>query len=79
MKSLVLMSVAARIGLFLPISGKMLGHTQAATTQRYAHLAADPIKEAVDRVGAAIAAVMHGEGHGRARAMLPADTTSRSC
>jgi site-specific recombinase XerD len=31
--------------------GKMLGHNHAATTQRYAHLVADPVKEAVDRIG----------------------------
>src|SRR5207253_9979245 len=32
-------SVAASSGMGLPIIGKMLGHTQAATTHRYAHLA----------------------------------------
>jgi integrase len=37
-------SVAASSGLGLPIIGKMLGHTQAATTARYAHLASDPVK-----------------------------------
>ena len=31
-------SVAASGGLSLPMIGKLLGHTQAATTQRYAHL-----------------------------------------
>ncbi len=51
-------SVGATIGLSLPMIGKMLGHSHAATTQRYAHLAADPVKEAVDRVGARIAAAM---------------------
>ena len=34
-------SVAASSGLGLPIIGKLLGHTQAVTTMRYAHLAAD--------------------------------------
>ena len=28
--------------------GKLLGHTQVQTTARYAHLAADPIKQAVE-------------------------------
>src|SRR5262249_12674977 len=37
-------SIAASGGMGLPIIGKMLGHTQQATTQRYAHLAADPVK-----------------------------------
>jgi integrase len=35
-------SVAAASGLSLPMIGKLLGHTQPVTTQRYAHLAADP-------------------------------------
>ncbi|MFQ5528202.1 MAG: site-specific integrase, partial [Thermoanaerobaculia bacterium] len=33
-------SVGAGAGLSLPIIGKLLGHTQAATIQRYAHLGA---------------------------------------
>ncbi len=44
-------SVGAGLGVSLPIIGKMLGHTQAATTQRYAHLAADPVKAATDKIG----------------------------
>jgi hypothetical protein len=42
----------------LPIIGKMLGHTQAATTARYAHLAADPVKAAAATVAGKIAAAM---------------------
>ena len=42
--------------LGLPIIGKLLGHTQASTTQRYAHLDADPLKRAVDTIGATIEA-----------------------
>ena len=38
-------------GLSLPIIGKLLGHTQAQTTLRYAHLADDPLREATERVG----------------------------
>jgi hypothetical protein len=37
--------------------GKMLGHSKAATTARYAHLADDPVK-ASDAVGRHIAAAM---------------------
>jgi len=33
-------------GLSLSVVGKLLGHTQAATTQRYAHLADNPLREA---------------------------------
>jgi integrase len=51
-------SVAASSGMGLPIIGKMLGHTQAATTHRYAHLASDPVKAAAATVAAKIAAAM---------------------
>ena len=51
-------SVAASSGMGLPIIGKMLGHTQAATTQRYAHLASDPVKAAAAMVAARIADAM---------------------
>src|SRR5438874_1845935 len=53
-------SVAASSGMGLPIIGKMLGHTQAATTNRYAHLASDPVKAAAAAVAAKIAAAMSG-------------------
>jgi hypothetical protein len=32
--------------------GALLGHTQAQTTHRYSHLLDDPLKAAVERVGA---------------------------
>jgi integrase len=54
-------SVAAGSGMGLPIIGKMLGHTQAQTTQRYAHLAADPVKAAAASVAGTIAAAMSGK------------------
>ena len=38
-------SYGAGAGLGLPIIGKLLGHTQASTTQRYAHLDADPLRD----------------------------------
>jgi len=44
----------------LPIIGKMLGHTQAQTTQRYAHLASDPVKAAAATVAARIEQAMAG-------------------
>jgi integrase len=53
-----LASVGAGAGLSLPIIGGLLGHTQAQTTKRYAHLAADPLKAAAELVGARIAAAM---------------------
>ena len=40
-------SAAASSGKSLPIIGKILGHTQAATTSRYAHLSDNPVAVAV--------------------------------
>jgi integrase len=51
-------SVGVGAGLGLPFVGKLLGHTQAATTQRYAHLDADPVRRAADAIGATIAAAL---------------------
>ena len=48
-------SILVSSGLSLPIIGRMLGHTQPATTQRYAHLADDPLREAANIAGRAIA------------------------
>jgi integrase len=53
-------SVAASGGQSLVVIGKMLGHSKAATTARYAHLADDPVKAASDAVGRHIAAAMDG-------------------
>jgi predicted peroxiredoxin len=39
----------------------LLGHKHAATTARYAHLSADPLRAANDLVGARIAAAMNWE------------------
>jgi integrase len=38
-------------GMTLPMIGKLLGHTQAKTTQRYAHLFDDPLRAGVSAVG----------------------------
>jgi integrase len=56
-------SFGAGGGLGLPIIGKLLGHTQASTTQRYAHLDADPLRRASETIGGRIAAVLDGK-HG---------------
>jgi integrase len=52
-------SMAVAGGLSLPVIGALLGHTQASTTQRYAHLAADPLKQAANLTGARITAAMN--------------------
>lgn len=55
-------SVAVGLGEGLRMIGKLLGHTQTQTTARYAHLAADPVKAATERVGAALAGMLGGGG-----------------
>ena len=41
-------------GLSLSIVGKLLGHTQASTTQRYAHLADEPLRQAAELLGSKV-------------------------
>lgn len=48
-------STAVAAGQGLPMIGKLLGHTQVQTTARYAHLAADPVKDAAERVASNLA------------------------
>jgi integrase len=51
-------SIGVGAGMGLPIVGKLLGHCQAATTHRYAHLDADPLRRAVNSIGDSISAAM---------------------
>jgi integrase len=51
-------SIGAGAGLGLPIIGKLLGHTQAATTARYAHLDNDPLRKASNHIANEIAVAM---------------------
>jgi integrase len=51
-------SVAVAGGDSLPVIGALLGHTQPATTARYAHLSDDPLRAAAERTAATIAAAM---------------------
>lgn len=51
-------SVGAGSGLGLPIIGKLLGHANSATTERYAHLAADPLRRATNAISEQIAKAM---------------------
>lgn len=51
-------SVAVANGMSLPLIGGLLGHTQAQTTQRYAHLSQDPQLAANDVIGGKIADAM---------------------
>lgn len=58
-------SVGAGEGLGLPIVGKLLGHSQPATTDRYAHVDASPARRAANAIGERIAAAMAGRADGR--------------
>jgi integrase len=54
-------SVAVGGGMSLPMIGKLLGHTQTATTERYAHLADDPLKQANDAIGLRLQGLMQSK------------------
>jgi integrase len=45
-------SILASSGHGLKIIGELLGHTQPSTTDRYAHLFDDPLRQAAERAGA---------------------------
>ncbi len=53
-------SFGAGGGLGLPIIGRLLGHAQAATTARYAHLDNDPLRRASESIAGRIAAALDG-------------------
>jgi integrase len=57
-------SVGAGGGMGLPIVGKLLGHSQTSTTAKYAHLDADPLRRASERIGTIIAASLDGNPSG---------------
>ena len=54
-------SSAVSSGQSLYIVGKLLGHSQTQTTQRYAHLAPDPVRQAADDVSADLAIKLKGQ------------------
>jgi len=50
-------SIGVDEGLSLPVVGKLLGHSQASTTQRYSHIS-DPLRAAAESIGARLTAAM---------------------
>lgn len=54
-------SYGAAGGLGLPIIGGLLGHADAKTTQRYAHLGSDPLRRASDAISSQISAALRLE------------------
>ncbi len=57
-------SIAVSGGDSLYLVGKVLGHRQARTTERYAHLKDDPLRAVADRTAGTIAAMLEGESEG---------------
>ena len=57
-------SIGAGASLGLPIVGKLLGHSQPATTARYAHLDADPLRRASNIIGDHLTAALAGHNPG---------------
>jgi len=47
-------SVLASAGMSLPVIGALLGHAHAQTTQRYAHLFDDPLRQATEHAAAIV-------------------------
>jgi len=61
-------SLAVSGGASLYLVGGLLGHRKATTTQRYAHLSADPLRAVNDAVGQRLAAALEGR---KVRASTP--------
>src|SRR4029077_902884 len=55
-----LASIAVSGGDSLYLVGKVLGHRQSRTTERYAHLKDDPVRAVANRTSERIAAIMRG-------------------
>lgn len=53
-------SYGAGGGLGLPILGRLLGHSQPSTTNRYAHLHADPVRQASELISGTILLALDG-------------------
>jgi len=64
-------SIGVSQGMNLPVIGRLLGHTQASTTQRYAHVDIDPALEAANRIGAAVSDALGLRAHSPEITSLP--------
>jgi integrase len=62
-------SYFASKGVGLPLIGRMLGHSQIATTARYSHVDLNPVREEMELFGEFLRAV--GKGRGTEAAPLP--------
>ena len=64
-------SIGAGAGIGLPIIGKLLGHAQPSTTQRYAHLDADPLRQASEHIARKLSHAMGEPGSPSKSEVLP--------
>ncbi len=71
-------SVAVANGLSLPIIGALLGHKEASTTARYAHLSADPLRAANEIIASQIAVAMQPSQRRAKRQMAKAAERHRA-
>jgi len=55
-------AIAASGGVPLQMTARLLGHAKISTTEKYSHLAADPVRAANEAIGQRIAAAMKGGG-----------------
>lgn len=62
-------SVGAGMGMSLHLLGRLLGHTQSATTSRYAHLAQSPVQAAADAIGVELMRLVAVSGNNQATAI----------
>jgi integrase len=69
-------SVAVASGVGLYLTGKILGHLRNTTTERYAHLADDPVRQANDLVGQRIDDAMNTRSD-RIRPPRPIESSQR--
>jgi integrase len=69
-------SVGVTSNLGLPILGKLLGHRAVETTEKYAHIANDPLRRAADTIAETIAAGL-GEKLGIGAEVVPFAVTSK--
>jgi integrase len=64
-------SFGAGSGLGLPIIGKLLGHAQSVTTERYAHLGNDPLRRASESIAGTISTAMGEPSNAPAAKVIP--------
>jgi site-specific recombinase XerD len=67
-------SAAVANGASLYLVGKVLGHTQAATTSHYAHLSIDPVRALADQTSRHLAGAMAPKSTGANVVSMPQRT-----